>query len=96
MGKQHTFRTTKDTEWMDEILNNMGCSGKSEFIRNAIADRLETHIPVKTTGNVRQNLTWVSDKRNMTSDIPIEEILEEVTETTDVEAGFKNLQNMFS
>ncbi|WIT26466.1 hypothetical protein [Bacillus phage SPO1L4] len=38
MAKQHNFKTTKSTEWMDELLDSMGQGEKSLFIRSAITE----------------------------------------------------------
>ncbi|WIT25868.1 hypothetical protein [Bacillus phage SPO1L1] len=38
LAKQHNFKTTKSTEWMDELLDSMGQGEKSLFIRSAITE----------------------------------------------------------
>ncbi|APZ82368.1 hypothetical protein Goe2_c13200 [Bacillus phage vB_BsuM-Goe2] len=38
LAKQHNFKTTKSTEWMDELLDAMGQGEKSLFIRSAITE----------------------------------------------------------
>lgn len=41
MSKQYTFKTTKDTEWMEEILNRISPQDRSAFIRDSIRQNLE-------------------------------------------------------
>ncbi|WIT26263.1 hypothetical protein [Bacillus phage SPO1L3] len=38
MAKQHNFKTTRSTEWMDDLLDSMGQGEKSLFIRSAITE----------------------------------------------------------
>ncbi|WCS68551.1 hypothetical protein Goe16_01370 [Bacillus phage vB_BsuM-Goe16] len=38
MAKQHNFKTTKSTEWMDDLLSTMSQGEKSLFIRTAITE----------------------------------------------------------
>lgn len=38
LAKQHNFKTTKSTEWMDGLLDSMGQGEKSLFIRSAITE----------------------------------------------------------
>ena len=47
MGKQYTFKTTKDTLWLEKILDNMDSRCRSEFIRSAIINTLTVTQPSK-------------------------------------------------
>ncbi|UAV84400.1 hypothetical protein phi18_130 [Bacillus phage phi18] len=38
MAKQHNFKTTRSTKWMDDLLDSMGQGEKSLFIRSAITE----------------------------------------------------------
>ncbi len=50
MPRQYTFKTTKDTAWMEEYLNQMGRLQRSEFIRSCIASCISSgHTQVAVT-----------------------------------------------
>lgn len=59
MGKQYTFKTTKNTEWLEDVLNNMSGRERSEFIRAAIISYL-----TKTTPTNVDTRGLTSDKRS--------------------------------
>ncbi len=40
MPKQYNFKTTRATEWMEEVLDNLPPSERSRFIRTAIMKHL--------------------------------------------------------
>lgn len=59
MGKQYTFKTTKDTEWLQSVLDSMNSRERSEFIRSAIIAQLTKTSCIEVD---RQSLT--SNKRS--------------------------------
>ena len=54
MPKQYTFKTTKSTSYIEEILDNLGSSERSDFIRNAIL----------SYASPQNNVTQMSHKSN--------------------------------
>lgn len=59
MSKQYTFKTTKSTLWLENVLDSMGSRERSEFIRSAIIHHL---ADTSSTQVDRRVLT--SDKRS--------------------------------
>lgn len=72
MGKQYTFKITKDTEWLQSVLDNMGSRERSEFIRSAIIAQLTKTSSIEVD---RQSLTPTkkSDKRSV-NDLEVQEM----------------------
>lgn len=68
MAKQHTFKTTKSTEWMDGILDAKAGADKSEFIRDMIVlglSQIGVHPPTmqeKYGGVVTPTVTPVTQQ----------------------------------
>lgn len=78
MPKQYTFKTTKSTEWMEEVLDNLPSSERSRFIRFALelalqeredSLQIDSSLPImkqrvtpKRTEKVTQGNTEKSDK----------------------------------
>jgi hypothetical protein len=53
--KQYTFRTTKSTEWLEEILDQIPKSSRSALIRELIITGLEVHGIVADYNTLRRH-----------------------------------------
>lgn len=53
--KQYTFRTTKSTEWLEEILDQVPKSSRSALIRELIITGLEVHGIVADYNTLRRH-----------------------------------------
>lgn len=84
MGKQYTFKTTKDTLWLEKILDNMDKRCRSEFIRNAIVSTLTVTQP-------RQDDRKVFSSDKMTDKTSVEDLR---IQRTDNSKGFEGSDKM--
>lgn len=90
MGKQYTFKTTKDTAWMEPILDAMSSGERSKFFRESVRKSLDNSgqtqvTPVSDVGNTK--VRPVSDKRGtQVTPPPIEEV-------EDIEIPLENLES---
>jgi len=75
MPKQFTFKTTRETAWIEPILDNMESGDRSKFIRQCLVDKLIVNRsgPKVTTMNVTplsvQSVTKVSPPSSTPDDI---------------------------
>ena len=65
MPKQYTFRTTRETSWLDEILMGVSDKDRARFIRNTLMAGLNgSTIELQSTHEPNTNSTQTEDKPN--------------------------------
>jgi hypothetical protein len=50
LGKQYTFKTTRDTEWLEPILDGLNGKERSRYIRMALVLLFDNKRPAVTHG----------------------------------------------
>lgn len=83
MGKQYTFRLTRDTKWVENTLDKMESQHRSNFIREAIIQKIKQKDVTHVTQEVTQKVTHVTQEVTQTTPPPLIEDKEKITENID-------------
>lgn len=91
LGRQYTFRTTRETEWLDDILMGIPTKDRARFIRKLIINGLEVHSGViQKDDKPKTNTLPIKDKPTTIAPPPPTEPIEDIEEE-DLESKLDNL-----